>query len=264
MAAAAQRVAAVRARAASAGPPAMQCCPWRGWVVQRAGGLWQGRVKLIDVKPRVWPPRLSGASCEAGAALLLCRHPRVAHRPRAFGAPQRAARARSREPRSSRAAPRGRAEIEGMMAIVVRGDAMSPDDVAKAFAQIEQVDAVVSTIGGTPADPNADSQARPRAGAPRSLVPASRRAHAPTATGCAASPNGARSSKCAAGHTYAARAFCGLPRPAGVRGRLGSCTMHAGASRAAAHINHQCMPVDAPHPAHSPGPDAGAAARRAT
>ena len=55
---------------------------------------------------------------------------------------------------------RGRAEIEGMMAIVVRGDAMSPDDVAKAFAQIEQVDAVVSTIGGTPADPNADSQAR--------------------------------------------------------------------------------------------------------
>ena len=55
---------------------------------------------------------------------------------------------------------RGRAEIEGMMAIVVRGDAMSPDDVAKAFGQIEQVDAVVSTIGGTPADPNADSQAR--------------------------------------------------------------------------------------------------------
>ncbi len=54
----------------------------------------------------------------------------------------------------------GRAEIEGMMAIVVRGDAMSPDDVAKAFAQIEQVDAVVSTIGGTPADPSADSQAR--------------------------------------------------------------------------------------------------------
>lgn len=48
------------------------------------------------------------------------------------------------------------------MAIVVRGDAMSPDDVAKAFAQIEQVDAVVSTIGGTPADPSADSQARPR------------------------------------------------------------------------------------------------------
>ncbi|KAK9820970.1 hypothetical protein WJX81_003448 [Elliptochloris bilobata] len=51
-----------------------------------------------------------------------------------------------------------RAEIEGMMAIVVRGNAMSPDDVAKAFSQIEQVDAVVSTIGGTPADPTADSQ----------------------------------------------------------------------------------------------------------
>ncbi len=47
-----------------------------------------------------------------------------------------------------------------MMAIVVKGDAMSPESVAKAFSQIEQVDAVVSTIGGTPADPTADSQAR--------------------------------------------------------------------------------------------------------
>lgn len=46
------------------------------------------------------------------------------------------------------------------MAIVVKGDAMSPESVAKAFSQIEQVDAVVSTIGGTPADPTADSQAR--------------------------------------------------------------------------------------------------------
>lgn len=45
-----------------------------------------------------------------------------------------------------------------MMAIVVRGDALNPEQVQKAFDQIEEVDAVVSTIGGTPADPNADSQ----------------------------------------------------------------------------------------------------------
>ena len=51
-----------------------------------------------------------------------------------------------------------RAEIEGMMAIVVKGDAMSPDDLEKAFDGIEDVDAVVSTIGGTPADPSSDSQ----------------------------------------------------------------------------------------------------------
>ena len=51
-----------------------------------------------------------------------------------------------------------RKEIEGMMAIVVRGDALNTEDVQKAFDQIEEVDAVVSTIGGTPADPVADSQ----------------------------------------------------------------------------------------------------------
>ncbi len=51
-----------------------------------------------------------------------------------------------------------RAEIEGMMAIVVKGDALSKDDLKKAFDQIEEVDAVVSSIGGTPADPSADSQ----------------------------------------------------------------------------------------------------------
>ena len=44
------------------------------------------------------------------------------------------------------------------MAIVVRGDALSEEDVKKAFAQIEEVDVVVSTIGGTPGDPTADSQ----------------------------------------------------------------------------------------------------------
>ena len=46
-----------------------------------------------------------------------------------------------------------------MMAIVVKGDALVKEDVAKAFASIEEVDAVVSTIGGTPADPAADSEA---------------------------------------------------------------------------------------------------------
>jgi nucleoside-diphosphate-sugar epimerase len=51
-----------------------------------------------------------------------------------------------------------RAEIEGMMAIVVRGDALVSRDVAAAFDQIEEVDAVVSTIGGTPADASADSE----------------------------------------------------------------------------------------------------------
>ena len=44
------------------------------------------------------------------------------------------------------------------MAILVRGDALKKEDVAKALEQIEEVDAVVSTIGGTPADPTADSQ----------------------------------------------------------------------------------------------------------
>lgn len=45
-----------------------------------------------------------------------------------------------------------------MMAIVVKGDALNPEQVQKAFDEIEEVDAVVSTIGGTPADPAADSQ----------------------------------------------------------------------------------------------------------
>lgn len=47
-----------------------------------------------------------------------------------------------------------------MMAIVVRGDALSTEDVKKAFDQIEEVDAVISTLGGTPGDPTADSQVR--------------------------------------------------------------------------------------------------------
>ncbi len=44
------------------------------------------------------------------------------------------------------------------MAIVVKGDAMSSSDLKKAFSSIEDVDAVISTIGGTPADPSSDSQ----------------------------------------------------------------------------------------------------------
>lgn len=44
------------------------------------------------------------------------------------------------------------------MAIVIKGDAMSPESLEKAFDSIEDVDAVVSTIGGTPADPSVDSQ----------------------------------------------------------------------------------------------------------
>lgn len=46
-----------------------------------------------------------------------------------------------------------------MMAIVVNGDACKPEDIEKAFAAIDGVDAVVSTIGGTTADPTADSKA---------------------------------------------------------------------------------------------------------
>ena len=45
-----------------------------------------------------------------------------------------------------------------MMARVVRGDALSETDVAEVFDQIEDLQAVVSCIGGTPADPSPDSQ----------------------------------------------------------------------------------------------------------
>jgi nucleoside-diphosphate-sugar epimerase len=50
-----------------------------------------------------------------------------------------------------------RKEIEDMMAIVAIGDAMNPDDLEKHFVAIDGVDAVVTTIGGTTADPAADS-----------------------------------------------------------------------------------------------------------
>ena len=45
-----------------------------------------------------------------------------------------------------------------MMARVVRGDALSEKDVAEVFNQIEDLQAVISCIGGTPADPSPDSQ----------------------------------------------------------------------------------------------------------
>lgn len=51
-----------------------------------------------------------------------------------------------------------RKEIESMMAIVANGDACKPEDLEKVFAAIDGVDAVVSTIGGTTANPTADSQ----------------------------------------------------------------------------------------------------------
>lgn len=49
-----------------------------------------------------------------------------------------------------------RAEIEEMMAIVTNGDATNDDDVRRVFDEIDDLDAVVSTIGGTPGDPVAD------------------------------------------------------------------------------------------------------------
>ena len=46
------------------------------------------------------------------------------------------------------------------MAIVVKGDALSKEDVERAIESIDGVDAVVSTLGGTTADPSVDSQVR--------------------------------------------------------------------------------------------------------
>uniref|UniRef100_A0A061QUY2 NAD-dependent epimerase/dehydratase n=1 Tax=Tetraselmis sp. GSL018 TaxID=582737 RepID=A0A061QUY2_9CHLO len=51
-----------------------------------------------------------------------------------------------------------RKEIEGMMAIVSNGDALNKEDVEKVFTDIDEVDAVISTIGGTTANPLADSE----------------------------------------------------------------------------------------------------------
>lgn len=46
-----------------------------------------------------------------------------------------------------------------MTAIVAKGDATVPEDVERVFLAIDGVDAVVSSLGGTTADPTADSQA---------------------------------------------------------------------------------------------------------
>lgn len=51
-----------------------------------------------------------------------------------------------------------KSEIEGMMAALVKADALERNEIDKAFEGIDEVDAVVSTIGGTPANPQADSE----------------------------------------------------------------------------------------------------------
>ncbi|KAG2449907.1 hypothetical protein HYH02_000013 [Chlamydomonas schloesseri] len=51
-----------------------------------------------------------------------------------------------------------KAEIEKMMAFVPRGDALNKDDVQKVMDGIEEVDAVVCTLGGSVADPRVDSE----------------------------------------------------------------------------------------------------------
>lgn len=45
-----------------------------------------------------------------------------------------------------------------MGAFLFKGDALDKAAVEKCFASLEECDAVVSTIGGTPADPRADSE----------------------------------------------------------------------------------------------------------
>lgn len=52
-----------------------------------------------------------------------------------------------------------RKEIESVGGFLVKGDALDPKAVDKAMNQSDEYDAVVSTIGGTPADPRADSEA---------------------------------------------------------------------------------------------------------
>ena len=50
-----------------------------------------------------------------------------------------------------------RAEIEKMGAFLCKGDALVDKDVKKAYDMVEEYDAVVSTVGGTPASPEVDS-----------------------------------------------------------------------------------------------------------
>ena len=47
-----------------------------------------------------------------------------------------------------------------MGAIVVAGDALDPASLDKAFGSIEEVDAVISTVGGTSANPKVDGEVR--------------------------------------------------------------------------------------------------------
>mmetsp|Transcript_19612 Transcript_19612/g.54653 ORF Transcript_19612/g.54653 Transcript_19612/m.54653 type:complete len:272 (-) Transcript_19612:187-1002(-) len=51
-----------------------------------------------------------------------------------------------------------RKEIEGMMAIVAKGDALKPEELQKVMDGIEEVDAVVCSLGGSTKDPQVDSQ----------------------------------------------------------------------------------------------------------
>jgi len=50
-----------------------------------------------------------------------------------------------------------RGELEPLGAMLYKGDALVDTDVAGVFDFMDECDAVVSTIGGTPADPRADS-----------------------------------------------------------------------------------------------------------
>ena len=54
-----------------------------------------------------------------------------------------------------------RSEIEGMGAIQVAGDALEPESLARAFDSIEEVDAVISTVGGTSSNPQVDGEVTP-------------------------------------------------------------------------------------------------------
>ena len=45
-----------------------------------------------------------------------------------------------------------------MGAIQVAGDALEPESLARAFDSIEEVDAVISTVGGTSSNPQVDGE----------------------------------------------------------------------------------------------------------
>jgi nucleoside-diphosphate-sugar epimerase len=51
-----------------------------------------------------------------------------------------------------------RRQIESVGGFLVKGDVFDPKSVKKALNLVEEYDAVVSTVGGTPADPKADSE----------------------------------------------------------------------------------------------------------